>query len=335
MIQVAYPWMFLSVILPFVIYYLLPKAKKNQETSALKVPFFSQLLKTFSGITIQENANKLSNLKYLLMLIWALVVVSASGIQILGKPLSIPQSGRDLMMAVDLSGSMETPDMVVSGGSISRIDMVKQVGGQFINNRTGDRLGLILFGTRPYLQTPLTFDRKTVAQMLDDATLGIAGPQTAIGDAIGLAVKRLIDYPSNSKALILLTDGGNNAGVLDPIQAAELAKEAHIKIYAIGIGATSMQVPGLFGSRTVNPSNDLDIEGLQKIAAITGGEFFRAEDVSQLQNIYATINQLEPIKSDSVLVRPVTPIYPWTLGAALILSFILVLIKIRNNNHAK
>ncbi len=334
MIQIAYPWLFAVVILPFIGYWLLPKST-HKNASALKVPFFNRLLQTFGGLSIEEQGNRLSWLKYLWLIIWVLIVISASGIEWLGKPLSIPQSGRDLLMAVDLSGSMETPDMVINGNNISRIDMVKQVGSQFINNRVGDRLGLILFGSRPYLQTPLTFDRKTVAQMLDDATLGIAGPQTAIGDAIGLAVKRLLDYPSKSKALILLTDGGNNAGVLDPLKAAELAKEAHIKIYTIGIGATSMQVPGLFGSRTVNPSSDLDIDGLRQIAAITGGEFFRAEDVSQLQSIYGTINQLEPIKSDSVTVRPVTPLYPWTLGVALLLSYLCILLKLRSTRHAK
>lgn len=335
MIQIAYPWVFLAVLLPVIIYLLLPKTGTSN-TSALKVPFFRQLLQAFGGISIQSREERLSGLKYLLIPIWLLIVTSGTGIQWLGKPLSIPQSGRDLLMAIDLSGSMQTPDMMINGRNMTRIDMVKQVGSQFINQRVGDRLGLILFGSQPYLQTPLTFDRKTVAQMLDDATLGIAGPQTAIGDAIGLAVKRLLDYPSTSKALILLTDGGNNAGVLDPLKAAELAKEAHIKIYTIGIGATSMQVPGLFGSQTVNPSSDLDIDSLKKIAEITGGEFFRAEDVNQLQNIYLMINQLEPIKSDSVTVRPVTPLYPWTLGSALVLSYILILIiNLRNKNNVK
>lgn len=335
MIEILYPWMLASIFIPFITYRYLAKAKRTADNSALKVPFFTQLTHIFANHRVGEKDNKLSGLKYLLIFIWLLIVVSASGIQLLGKPLAIPQSGRDLMMAVDLSGSMETPDMTINGQRISRIDMVKQVGGQFINNRVGDRLGLILFGSRPYLQTPLTFDRKTVAEMLNDASLGIAGPQTAIGDAIGLAVKRLIDYPSKSKALILLTDGGNNTGSLEPLDAAELAKQAGIKIYTIGIGATSMEVPSLFGSRNVNPSADLDIDSLQKIAAITGGEFFRAEDGAQLQNIYAIINQLEPVKSDAITVRPVTPIYPWTLGLALILSFVLIAFKIGIKRHAK
>lgn len=337
MIKVAYPWAFILLILPFITYRLFAKAKKYQsDDSALKVPFYSQLVQSF-GISSQiEDVNKLGRLKYVWFVVWSLIVISASGIQILGKPLSIPQSGRDLMLAVDLSGSMQTQDMTINGRNYSRIDIVKSVASQFAANRVGDRLGLILFGSQAYLQTPLTFDRKTVAQMLDDATVGIAGPQTAMGDAIGLAVKRLIDYPSSSKALILLTDGGNNSGVLDPIKAAELAKEANIKIYTIGIGANSMEVAGLFGNRIVNPSSDLDIDGLKKIADITGGQFFRAEDGNQLQNIYATINQLEPVKSDSIVVRPVQETYPWSLGLALIISFILIISKVwrRNNGMA-
>lgn len=332
MIKVAYPWMLVGVVLPFFCYYLLPKAKDSSE-SALKVPFFNQLKHYFAGIKDIRSGQRLGQLKYLLLLIWLLMVIAASGVQWLGKPIAIPQSGRDLLMAIDLSGSMETPDMIINGKNITRIDMVKQVASQFINNRVGDRLGLILFGSRPYLQTPLTFDRKTVAQMLDDASLGIAGSQTAIGDAIGLAIKRLLDYPSTSKALILLTDGGNNSGILEPLAAAKLAKEAHIKIYTIGIGASQMQIPTLFGTKTVNPSTDLDVASLKQIAAISGGQFFRAEDGQQLQNIYASINQLEPIKSDALTVRPVTQLYPWTLGAALLLSFILILIKIRNNRY--
>lgn len=328
MIQVAYPWVFVAIILPFLAYLILPKIRQ-ENFAALKVPFFNDLFKSFAGVKSLDGLAGLSKLKYLLALVWILLVVSGSGIQWLGKPISLPQSGRDLLMAIDLSGSMQTPDMVIKDKPQSRIDVVKQVANQFIAKRSGDRIGLILFGSQPYLQTPLTFDISTARQMLNDATIGIAGSQTAIGDAIGLAVKQLMDYPGDSKALILLTDGGNNAGVMSPQAAAEIAQKEHIKIYTIGIGASQMTVQGMFGPRIVNPSSDLDIDGLKQIAQITGGEFFRAEDGSSLENIYNQINQLEPIKSDSVTVRPVTPLYPWSLGLALGLSFILLLFKIR------
>ena len=324
MIQIAYPWELLVVALPFILRYTLPKTQKNI-ISGLKIPFFENIVKTFGGA--RSNSTKLSYLKYLAFLIWILIVISGSGIQWLGKPLSVQQSGRDLLLAIDLSGSMQTPDMVTNGQNVTRIDIVKNVAHEFIDNRTGDRLGLILFGSAPYLQTPLTFDRHTVAQMLDDATIGIAGQQTAIGDAIGLTIKKLMDYPDGDKALILLTDGGNNAGTLQPLDAAKLAAKEHIKIYTIGIGASQMTIQGMFGSRTINPSSDLDVNTLKQIAALTGGQFFRAEDGDSLRNIYAHINQLEPVKADSVIVRPITPFYPWSLGLALILSFILVILK--------
>lgn len=328
MIQIAYPWVFLAVLLPFIIYFFTPKAKE-ETPSALKVPFFNELLRSFANVRNFGGGANLSWLKYLVCLIWLLLIVSASEIQWLGKPLPLPQTGRDLLMAIDLSGSMKTPDMVINNNTETRIDVVKQVASKFIGGRIGDRLGLILFGSQPYLQTPLTFDRKTVGQMLNDATVGIAGEQTAIGDAIGLAVKRLMEYPGNSKALILLTDGGNNAGVLTPLDAAKIAAKEHIKIYTIGIGAKQMQVQTMFGPQIVNPSSDLDIDSLKQIAAITGGEFFRAEDGNSLENVYAQINHLEPIKADSIIIRPITPLYPWSLGLALFLSFILILLKVR------
>lgn len=327
MIQMAYPWILLAIILPFIIRFILPKAKT--QSGALKVPFFKQLALSFTNNN-SDNSN-VSALKYLAILIWVLLVVSGSGIQYLGKPLTIPQSGRDLMMAIDLSGSMQTEDMVVNGRALTRIEVVKKAANEFITKRRGDRIGLILFGTRAYLQTPLTFDRQTVAQMLDDATIGIAGPETAIGDAIGLAIKQIMDYPENSKAIVLLTDGSSNSGFLAPLDAASLAQKEHIKIYTIGLGAGEMTVPTMFGPRTVNTSSDLDTDSLKKIAAMTGGQFFRADDGKSLNEIYSTINKLEPIKADNVVVRPTTPIYPWILGLALILSFILIVLKIRRN----
>lgn len=323
MIHIAYPWLILSLVLPFIIYKL--SHSHARQASALKVPFFKELSQLF-GTPDAIATKSLNKIKYLLALTWLLIVLSAMGFQWLGQPISIPQNGRDLLMAIDLSGSMQTPDMQINGVTKSRIDLVKQVAKQFINGRSGDRLGLVLFGSKPYLQTPLTFDRETVQDMLDDASIGIAGTQTAIGDAIGLSIKQIINYPANSKAIILLTDGGNNAGVLEPLAMAKLAKKQHIKIYTIGIGAKQMTVQTLFGPQVINPSSDLDINGLKQIALTTGGKFFRAEDGRALQNIYNQINQLEPISANHLQVRPITQLYPWTLGSALLLSFIIILI---------
>ncbi|MCX8515013.1 MAG: VWA domain-containing protein [Burkholderiales bacterium] len=334
MIQIAYPWILIVFFLPFLLRYFLTRATTNN--AALKVPFISDLINIFNHNRLDAGQKILSKLKYFIFLIWLLIVISASGIQWLGKPVLIPQLGRDLMLAVDLSGSMRTPDMIIDGKSYTRIAVVKDVGSKFINQRSGDRVGLILFGSKPYLQTPLTFDRQTVKEMLNDATIGLAGEQTAIGDAIALAVKQLISYPSTSKALILLTDGGNNTGVFDPIDAAKLAQKEHIKIYTIGLGAKQLTIQTMFGPQVINPSSDLDIDSLRQIAQITGGQFFRAEDGNELQNIYTKINSLEPVKSDSATVRPKTLLYPWTLSLALLLSFILIAINIRMGlNHVR
>ncbi len=173
--------------------------------------------------------------------------------QSFGETIVLPQKGRDIMLAVDISGSMKMEDMSIKGQSVSRLAVVKMVGKEFINSRKGDRLGLILFGSRAYLQTPLTFDTKTVQHMLNDATIGLAGMQTAIGDAIGLAAKRLLDISQENRVLILLTDGGNNSGAVSPLSAAKLAAENNIRIYTIGFGADQLTVPTMFGRQTINP----------------------------------------------------------------------------------
>ena len=331
MIEIAYPWVLPLLLLPLLLRFLL-SGSKNYQAQALKVPYFQALQQNFAGLQVRNSG--VSKIKYLWLGIWSLLVISGAGIHLLGKPIAIAQSGRDLMMAIDLSGSMETPDMMINGKPASRIALVKKVAKSFIERRTGDRLGLILFGSRPYLQTPLTFDIKTVQQMLGDASVGIAGAQTAIGDAIGLALKQLMHYPQDSKALILLTDGVNNTGEVSPEKAAELAKDEHIKIYTIGLGASKMTVNTFFGPRVVNPSSDLDIKGLQEISKLTGGAFFRAEDAKDLENIYQKIDQLEPVKSDKVTVRPVTPFYPWSLGLAVLLSFFAIILWLRLNQRA-
>jgi Ca-activated chloride channel family protein len=327
MITILYPWALLALILPLVVHYVLPTSKNFSR--GLKIYFFKDMVAQFGTIDRLSNLGNDNGIFrrwrfWALIILYILIVISAMGISIVTKSTPINEAGRNILLAVDLSGSMQTPDMSLNGVNASRLDIVKRVALNFIQARKGDRIGLILFGTRPYLQTPLTFDRNVVADTLDDATIGIAGNQTAIGDAIALAVKQLEKYPESNRALVLLTDGGNDAGSFDPIDAAKIASKENIKIYTIGIGARSMQINTILGPRIINPSNDLDIVGLQKIANMTGGKFFRAEDGSQLQNIYSQINQLEPIKLGLISVKVITPLYPWILGIALLLIFIII-----------
>ena len=181
---------------------------------------------------------------------------------------------------------------------------------------------MILFGTQAYLHVPLTFDRKTVSQLLDEAVIGLAGPSTAIGDAIGIAVKRLRENDADDKVLILLTDGANTAGTIDPIRAAELAADSGLKIHTIGIGADEMMVRRLFSTFKVNPSRDLDEKTLTEIAESTGGRYFRARDTEELTEIYAEIDRLEPIERGGEHFRPVTSLFMWPLAVACLLAAI-------------
>jgi len=324
MIELLWPWVFAFVLLPPLVWWVLPSAKRHT-SSALRVPFYTELEK-LSGQTYSSSLHVQHRaLAALAVLIYLLLLLATARPQWLGEPIEIPVSGRDLMLAVDISGSMQEKDLQVNGRPVDRLNVVKAVLDEFIQRREGDRLGLLLFGEQAYLQTPLTFDRKTVATMLRESFIGLAGERaTAIGDAIGLAVKRLRDRPADNRVLILLTDGSSNAGALRPDKAAELAAQAEVKIYTIGVGASQMKVRGFFGqTQTVNPSRDLDEKTLKFIAEETGGRYFRARDTQELEQIYQLLDELEPVEAEAEVFRPITPLYPWPLGAALLLSLLL------------
>jgi Ca-activated chloride channel family protein len=254
-------------------------------------------------------------------LIWVLLIVALAGPRWVGAPKPIVRDGYNIMMALDLSGSMEITDMVLHDQAVSRLAVVKHAAQQFVQERKSDKIGLILFGSRAYLQTPLTYDKRAVLLRIEDATAGLAGQTTSIGDAVGLAVKRLQKVPERGRIIILLTDGANNSGVLTPLKAAELARQDHIKIYTIGLGADAEA--GVFANDFIMPNAaaDLDEETLQKMAKMTEGRYFRATDPQSLQAIYQTINQLETVKQEQATVRPQKEYYPWLLAVALVLFF--------------
>lgn len=209
--------------------------------------------------------------------------------------------------------------MVIQNYQVDRLTAVKKVVGQFVEQRKGDRVGLILFGSEPYIQAPLTFDLNTVNQLLTEAQLGMAGKATAIGDATALAVKRLRNRPEESRVLILLTDGANTAGEIPPEKAAELAKTESIKIYTVGIGADEMIQRSFLGNRRVNPSRDLDEKLLTTMADMTGGQYFRARNAPELELIYEAINRLEPIEQEAKTYRPTQSLFHWPLSMALLI----------------
>lgn len=318
MFEFALPWIFLLLPLPWLARKLLPKSEPL--TSALKVPYYQQLPSKGGSSPV----NRLNLV--LLWLLWILLLTAAARPQWYGAPISQTSSARDLLIAVDISGSMETPDMILNGNPAMRISAVKQVVGDFVERRQGDRLGLVLFGTRAYLQAPLTFDRETVNTLLREAQIGFAGQGTAIGDAIGLSVKRLTQRPAEQRVVILLTDGANTAGEVSPLKAAELAKQAGVTVYTIGIGAEEMVQPGLlgsrFGARRVNPSRDLDGETLQRIAKETGGQYFRAHNPEELTKIYAELDRLEPVEQEAETYRPLKSLFVWPVAIALVIALI-------------
>jgi Ca-activated chloride channel family protein len=330
MMHFAWPWIWILLPLPWVIRRLLPPASQP-DPAALRVPFFTRLQQLAGGH--QDGHSRPVSTSWTAYLIWLLLICAAARPQWLGQVVQIPLSGRDLMLAVDLSGSMQTRDMTLDGRSVDRLSMIKSVAGHFIAQRKGDRIGLILFGTHAYLQTPLTYDRTTVRTMLDQAVIGMAGKATAIGDAIGLAVKRLRKDPNQSRVLVLLTDGANDAGEVNPQQAAKLANRAHIRIYTIGVGARRMLVRGFFGNPVaVNPSRDLDTDSLKAIAKQTGGRFFRATDTDALRQIYRELDKLEPVVTSRASVRPYSALYPWPLGLALLLSLVYAAWRLPKQN---
>ena len=318
----SWPWMFFALPLPLLVYFALPRTRTSSGL-ALKIPFYRELDGFYPG---KSGKNSLW-VRWLAIIAWILLVVAAARPQWIGEPLSTPISGRDLLLAVDISGSMQIKDMELDSQQVERLTMIKKIAGNFIKRRQGDRIGLILFGTQAYLQAPLSLDRKTVNQLLQESLIGMAGKKTAIGDAIGLAVKRLRKRPGKRKVLILLTDGANTSGSIEPLKAAELAAEAKVSIYTIGVGADRMLVDSFFGRRVVNPSADLDEKTLQKIAKLTGGRYFRARDPRELEKIYALLDKLEPVVSEDQNLRPVRDLFYWPLSAALLLAFLLMVIK--------
>ena len=327
MFEFQWPWLFLAAPLPWLARRLLPAAPAAGE-AALRVPFFSELA-ALPGVSESGAAATPRNLFWLGLLVWLLLLAAAARPQWLGDPIALPREGRDLMLAVDLSESMSTRDFKVNEEPVDRLTAVKAVASQFIEGRAGDRLGLILFGENAYLQSPLTFDRVTVNTLLRESLIGLAGKRTAIGDAIGLAVKRMRERPEGSRVLVLLSDGANTAGEVTPLQAAELAAEEGVRIYTIGVGADVMEVRSLFGRRRVNPSADLDEAALRAIAEKSGGIYFRAKDVEQLWNVYREIDRLEPVGGDEEYFRPVNALYHWPLGTALGLSLLITLLRRR------
>jgi Ca-activated chloride channel family protein len=320
MLVFEWSWLFLLIPLPILLR-LLTKPVKQSREQALQVPF----LRDFNNAPATTRANNFSWLIMLLsILAWLALVAAVARPVMVGESISLPVKGRNIMLAIDLSGSMREQDYRVGNQWVDRLTATKFVAGEFIERRKGDRIGLILFGDQAYLQAPLTFDRQTIKKLLDESVLGLAGQKTAIGDAIGLGVKRLRDQKDNEHVLILLTDGENTAGNVGVYEAAEVAAQQNIKIYTVGIGADSSQSLDFF------QRSSLDEATLKKIAAMTKGKYFRARDTVEFQRIYEELDRLEPIVQEQEEWRPRVDLFYLPLALAIFLFSLAIFLRNRS-----
>ena len=319
-IELAWPWMLLALPAPWLLRYLLPPAKGV--SPALNVPYSPDTLQAIARGG--GRGRRVGMVGAIAWLAWVLLCVAAARPQQLGEPVQPPQAGRDLMLALDLSGSMNQPDMALGNRPVDRLTAAKAVLNDFLERREGDRVGLIVFGRKAYVLTPLTLDRDTVRAQLDDAVVGLAGQETAIGDAIGLAVKRLRSQPPGQRVLIVLTDGVNTAGVLMPDKAAQLARDNGVRVHTVAFGGDGTM--SVFGFQLPMPGggDDIDEGTLRAIAEATGGRFFRARDTGELAGIYGEIDRLEPVERPGEAVRPKIERYAWPLAVAWLLALLAV-----------
>lgn len=315
-LQLDLPWLLLALPLPVIV--VLFFRFRGQQSQALLVPQHFDLA---IGDQASRRARGISFWWLLALLAWCCLLTAAARPHWIGPPVSSPVSGRDLMMSIDISGSMNESDLYSDNSAYTRIEVVREVASRFVEQRAGDRIGLIMFGSQAYVQTPLTFDHQTVAHFIREAHVGLAGRSTAIGDAIGLAVKRLRERPVDSRVLLLLTDGANSAGVVDPLDAARIAAENDIRIHTIGVGAEAGR--SVFGFPMQVQRSELDEQSLIKIAELTGGRYFRARDVNELQRVYQLIDQLEPVESNDDNFRLRRELFAWPLSIAMILGLLI------------
>lgn len=323
MFEFIWPWLLILLPAPFLLRFFKPENSRP----ALWWPDVSLLRQSANNAPLKEKGIYRNTIKLLIWLTWILLVFAIARPVWLGEVTAITPSGRDMLIALDLSGSMQINDMEVQQQTANRLQAAKHVLDDFIKEREGDRIGIIVFGSKAYLQAPLSYDLATIAQLIDETQIGFAGEHTAIGDAIGLGIKRLMHKASDKRVMILMTDGANTAGRVKPDQAALFAEKQGVKVHTIGIGADEMVTQGFFGPKVVNPSSDLDEELLTLIAKSTGGEYFRARSTEDLQRIYSILDELEPTPGDELWQRPKTSLFNVLGLLALINLFIAMLVR--------
>lgn len=282
-----WPWIWLLLPLPLLINRWCQRAdfEPAPDSDALMIP---PVLASALDHERQHREQRGRSNHVLLWLAWLVLIAALSQPYLVYGSHSVPASGRALVLAIDLSGSMDKRDFILNGQSSNRLEAVKTVASDFVAARRGDRVGLVLFGDQAFVASPLTFDTHALAQVIDEAGVGMAGRTTAIGDALGLSIVKLRLDPAPGKAIILLSDGTNNAGSSEPEDAASLAAGLGIRVHTIALSGQSTD-----NGRQLDPAADLDIKTLRAIAQTAKGQFFRATSTEQLQQVYAAIGELE------------------------------------------
>lgn len=329
MFHFYWPWFVILIPLPFLVRWLIPAKKTGNDAGVpeLRFPAIHRLKNVFP---IHQRAEKSSNRLFmtLLSLTWFSLVIALMQPENVDQLRQEKNKGYDLMLAVDISGSMQALDFSTSSKHVSRLDVTKEVVSKFVLGRQGDRVGLVTFGESAYLHVPLTLDTVAVSRMLNDTVPGMAGNATAIGDAIGVSVRTLRERPEGSRVLVLLTDGEDNASSIPPLEAAKLAKQYGIRIYAIGVGKKGpVPFPTKFGGYGMAEVS-MDEELLKEIAALTGGHYFLATDQKTLESIYSKINELEKTESNETIFLLREPLYRYPLAFAMIMLLSLSLFQL-------
>ena len=321
-----WPWMIAFLPLPWIIHRIIKPVHK-QHTPLLAPQIIARIEDQLPTENLIESNQPSKGIPILAILMWFSLIIAATRPVLYLDATPFQVSGKEMLLAVDLSGSMQKEDMYLAGDEVNRLVAVKSVVSEFIARRKGDRMGLIVFGTQAFLQSPLTYDLNTVNTLLNETEIGMAGNNTAIGDAIGLTLKHLYESKSSNNAiLILLTDGSNTAGNVNPLDAASKAQEMGLKIYTVGVGRIKSR-NGL--DRFMTNKSDMDIDTLTKISDLTGGQFFQANDTEQLGEIYQYINKLESVEHEIFSYRLRTEFYVWPLGFAFLLSLLLAWSQLR------
>tara|TARA_R110002072_G_scaffold102349_2_gene225129 strand:+ start:9572 stop:10573 length:1002 start_codon:yes stop_codon:yes gene_type:complete len=308
MYELAHPWALSLLALPLVMW-LLPAYRESRDS--VRVPFFDKLValseqRPDSGALILRR-DRIQ--RFLVGFMWLCLVLAAAKPEWVGAPIEQQKSGRDLMIAVDLSGSMQTRDFVLpDGDTVDRLQAVKEVLKELANQRVSDRLGLIVFGSAAYLQTPFTDDHVVWEQLLTETEIGMAGQSTVFGDAIGLAIKLFKESGSDNRVLIMLTDGNDTGSTVPPIDAAKVAKTYGIRIYTIAIGD-----PASAGE------DALDMDTINRVSQVTDGQSFQALDQTQLRRAYQAIAKLEPEIYETISFRPRQSLHWLPIAVALLL----------------